>query len=114
MTFRDPGTPSSRLRIATNIRSQIMTADRWCLAACGARDYGTLDANKDRRGGLQFRVTITSPSTYHLIYIELTHTDEYKVKRIKIKRGSRERITEEETMCDCDNLAAVIYRMCNK
>jgi hypothetical protein len=100
--------------VATTIRSQIMTADRWCLAACGARDYGTLDANKDRRGGLQFRVTITSPSTYHLIHIELTHTDEYRVKRIKIKRGSHERITEERATVTVDNLADTLYRMCNK
>lgn len=101
-------------QIAITIRNQIMAADRWCLAACGARLYAALDANKDRRGGLRFRVTITSPSTHHLIFIELTHMDEYKVQRIKIKRGSYERIIEEETTCYCENLAEVVYGFCNK
>jgi hypothetical protein len=59
-------------------------------------------------------VTITSPATKHYIIIELTHMDEYKVQRIKIKRGTYERIVEEETTCYCDNLAAVVYGFCNK
>ena len=101
-------------QIAEIIRRQIMEADYWCLAACGARLYAALDANEDRCGGLRFRVTITSPATHHLIIIELTHMDEYKVQRVKIKRGSHERIIEEETTCYCDNLAAVVYGMTNK
>jgi hypothetical protein len=109
MTFRDP-----QLHIAHTIREQINEVDRWCLAACGARDLVTLDANEDRCGGLQFRVTITSPRTFHKIIIELTHMDEYKVQRIKIKQGSDEVIVEESATCYCDYLAEVIYGMCNK
>ena len=101
-------------QIANTIRSQIKAADFWCLAACGARDYIALDANEDRRGGLMFRVTITSPRTHHKIIIELTHLDEYKVQRVKIKRVTYEVIIEEETTCYCDNLAAVVYGFCNK
>ena len=101
-------------QIANTIRDQIKTADRWCLPACGARDLLALDATEDRRGGLKFRVTITSPRTKHYIVIELTHLDEYLVKRIKIKRGTYEIIIEEEETCYCDTLAATVYGMCNK
>ena len=101
-------------QIALTIREQIKAADFWCLPACGARDLKYLDATEDRRGGLQFRVTITSPQTKHYIIIELTHMDEYKVQRVKIKRGTYEVIVEEETECYCDNLAATVYGMCNK
>jgi hypothetical protein len=105
---------SNQQQIAKTIRDQIKAADFWCLAACGARDLIALDATDERRGGLKFRVTITSPQTKHYIIIELTHMDEYKVQRIKIKRGTYEVIVEEETTCYCDNLAEVLYRMCNK
>ncbi len=111
MSFRDP---ANQQQIANTIRQQIKAADIGCLPACGARDLMALDRNNDRRGGLQFRVTITSPATFHKIIIELTHLDEYLVKRIKIKRGSREVIVEEEAGCYCDNLAATVYGMCNK
>lgn len=111
MSFKDP---AERMQIANTIRRQIMAADYWCLAACGTRDFMALNANEDHRGGLQFRVTITSPRTHHKIIIELTHADEYLVKRIKIKWGSHEVIIEEETTCCYDNLAAVVYGFCNK
>ena len=101
-------------QIAQTILQQIKAADIWCLPACGARDKVALNRNDDRRGGVQFRVTITSPSTHHKIIIELTHLDEYLVKRIKIKRGTREIIVEEEAGCYCENLAATVYGMCNK
>lgn len=113
MSFKDPA-KNERIQIADTIRQQIKAADIWCLPACGARDLATLDANEERRGGLRFRVTITSPSTHHIIFIELTHMDEYRVQRVKIKRGSHERIIEEEETCYCDNLAAIVYGMCNK
>jgi hypothetical protein len=101
-------------QIATTIRDQIKAADLWCLGACGARDFVALNQTDDRRGGLKFRVTITSPQTKHYINIELTQMDEYQVQRIKIKRGTYEVIIEEDTTCYCDNLAAIIYGMCNK
>jgi len=101
-------------QIAGTILNQIKAADVWCLPACGARDLVALDRNDDRRGGLMFRVTITSPRTFHKIIIELTHMDEYKVQRVKIKRGTYEVIVEEEETCYCDQLAAVVYGMCNK
>jgi hypothetical protein len=105
---------SETQQIALTIRDQIKAADLWCLPACGARDMVALNRNDDRRGGLQFRVTITSPRTFHKIIIELTHMDEYKVQRIKIKRGTYEVIVEEEETCFCENLAAVVYGFCNK
>ncbi len=114
MTFRDSSMPVSGLRIAMNIRAQINTSDRWCLVACSARDFIALDSNNDRRGGLQFRVTITSPRTFHKIIIELNHLDEYEVQRVKIKRVTYEVVVEEEMVCSCDYLAEVIYEMCNR
>ncbi len=101
-------------QVAETILRQIIEADKWCLPACGARDMGALDQLNGRRGGLQFRVTITSPNTFHKIIIELTHWDEYKVQRIKIKRGTHEVIVEESIICQCDSLAAVVYGFCNK
>jgi hypothetical protein len=81
--------------------------------ACGARDLTAMVRTNDSRGGLKFRVTITGPQTKHYILIELTYNDEYRVKRIKIKRGTCETIVEKETMCHCDNLAEVVYESCN-
>ncbi len=101
-------------QIAETILDQINEADKWCLPACGARNLGALDQLNGRRGGLQFRVTITSPQTHHKIIIELTDRDEYKVQRIKIKRGSHEVIVEDSIICQCNNLAAVVYGFCNK
>ena len=99
--------------IAGTIRHQIMASDYWCLAACGAREYVALDENAERQGGLMFRVTITARK-FHKVIIELTHGDEYLVKLVKIQRPSYTATTVEEHGCCCDNLAEVIYSMCNK
>lgn len=100
--------------IAGTIRRQIMAGDFWCLAACGARDYVALDRNDDRRGGLMFRVTIT-PRKFHKVIIELTHLDEYRVRLVKITRPSYAVTTvQERGGVYCDNLADIVYNMCNK
>ena len=114
MSFRDPSEPSTRLRIATTIRDQIKADDKLCLAACGARDYLALDCTGKRQGGLQFRVTITSPQAYHKIIVELTHGDEYRVQRIKLQRGTHEVIVEGKATVTVDHLTGTIRRMCNK
>ena len=106
-------TMTKNLTIAQNICDQIIASNHWCLAACGAREYVALDANAERQGGLMFRVTITARK-FHKIIIELTHGDEYLVKLIKIQRPSYTVITIEEHGCLCDNLAEVVYSMCNK
>jgi hypothetical protein len=98
--------------IAKTILQQIRAADRWCLAACGARDLVALDGNQDRQGGLMFRVTI-NPRLFHKIIIELTWADEYKVT---LWGGKRQAIEGEELQvveCFCDNLAEVVYGLCN-
>lgn len=95
--------------IARTILKQIKAADFWALGACGARQYVALD------NGVQFRVTITSPRTHHKIRIHLNAMDTYDVERIKIKRGSYEVIIEESAEgIYADQLAGVVYRMCNK
>ncbi len=106
-------TATENLTIANTIRRQIMAGDYWCLAACGAREYVALDENDERQGGLMFRVTVT-PRKFHKIIVELTHSDEYLVKLIKIQRPSYTATTVEEHGCFCDNLAEVVYSMCNK
>jgi hypothetical protein len=100
--------------IAATIHDQIKAADKWCLMACGARDLAAMARTDARQGGLRFRVTITGPQTKHYIVVELTHQDEYKVQRVRVKRGTHEIIVEREAFCYCDNLAEVIYGMCNK
>jgi hypothetical protein len=103
---------NNQRQIAETIMCQITTGDAWCLAACGARDYMTLDANEDRRGGLMFRVTI-NPRLFHKIIIELTHLDEYKV----ILWGGRRKCVEgkeiESREAWCDTLAETVYELCN-
>ncbi len=99
--------------IAKTIREQIMAGDYWCLAACGARSYVALDENSDRRGGLSFRVTI-NPRLFHKIIIELTHMDEYKVTLWGGKRQVLKGGVVKEVTCFCDNLAEVVYTLCNK
>jgi len=98
--------------IAQTIINQIKASDRWCLAACGARDYTGLDTNEDRRGGLMFRVTI-NPRLFHKIIIELTHLDEYEV----ILWGGRRKCVDGEEVESreawCDTLAETVYELCN-
>ena len=102
-----------QLQIAETIRQQIYTGDTYCLMACGGRDLVTLDANETRRGGLMFRVTI-NPRLHHKIIVELTHLDEYKVILWGGKRKAIEGEVIEEVECCCDNLAEIIYDLCNK
>ena len=99
--------------IAQTIIAQIKAADRWCLAACGARDYVALDATEDRIGGLSFRVTI-KPNLFHKVIIELTHSDDY---RVILWGGARSVLRGEELaeeFCYCENLAETVYELCNK
>ncbi|MHC4296496.1 MAG: hypothetical protein ACYS7Y_04285 [Planctomycetota bacterium] len=98
--------------IAQTIIAQIKAADYWCLAACGARDYIALDENEDRRGGVMFRVTI-NPRLFHKVIVELTHMDEYKVTLWGGKRQALKGAVVEEVECFCDNLAEVVYTLCN-
>ena len=85
------------------------------LAACGARDFLALDSDSYGLGGLDFRVTITSPRTRHHVRVLLAADDTYTVLRLKVKRGSYE--VEEEERHEgvyADQLAAVVYGTCNK
>lgn len=100
-------------RIAETVLQQIKMGDKWCLAACGARDYVALDENEDRRGGIMFRVT-TRRRVFHKIIVELTHMDEYKVTLWGGKRKAIDGAVVEETECWCENLAEVVYSLCNK
>jgi len=104
---------SQNVLIADTIRRQISGTDKWCLAACGAREYVALDNNSDRRGGIQFRVTI-KPRTYHKIVIELTHMDSYRVQLFKISWKTYEATVEREAECYADELAQTVYDFCNK
>lgn len=99
--------------IAQTIRQQIIAADKWCLAACGARDYVVLDENENRQGGLMFRVTIR-PRLFHRILVELTWADEYKVTLWGERRSAVCGTEIESVECYCDNLAEVVYGLCNK
>ena len=103
------------MQIASTIRQQIMAGDRWCLAACGARDYVSLtpESFDDCVGGLMFRVTI-SRGLFHKIIVVLTGRDDYRVtlwggKRTAVKGSEIETVT-----CYCDDLADVVYSLCNK
>jgi len=103
---------NEQIQIAQTIRDQIRAGDKWCLAACGARDYVALDANEDRRGGIMFRVTI-KPRLFHKIIIELTHMDEYMVILWGGKRLCIEGEKIESHLTCCENLAETVYELCN-
>ena len=99
----------TNLAIANTILKQIKAADKWALAACGFRQPVATE------NGVQFRVSITSPSTKHYIKITLDPSDTYTVERIKVKRGSYEIINEAEISgVYCDQLASVVYNFCHK
>jgi hypothetical protein len=100
-------------QIAATIIEQIKAGDKWCLAACGARDFVSLDAGEFRRGGVMFRVTI-NPRLFHKIIIELGRFDEY---RISLWGGRRKCIDGEELdsrTAWCDTLSDDVYEMCNE
>ncbi len=103
---------SNQRQIAGTILNQTKAADFWCLGACGARDFVILDADKNRRGGIMFRVTI-KPRLFHKIIIELTHMDEYKVILWGGKRKCVDGEEIESRTAWCDTLAETVYDLCN-
>lgn len=100
-------------QIAETTRRQIIAGDPLALMSWGTSGMIALDRNKDRRGGLMFRVRIRR-QRFHKIIIELTHLDEYKV----ICWGGRRRCVDgrvlEETTACCDNLTEVIDNLCER
>jgi len=96
-------------QVATTILQQIKAADFWCLARCGYRQPQAESPNGTHCGQLTFRVTITSNSTKHYITVALMPNDTYTVERIKIKRGTYERIVEgSHDNVYCDQLVDII------
>lgn len=101
-------------QIAHTILQQIKGGDYWCLAACGARDYVSLDRNENRRGGVMFRVTIDRRK-FHKIIVTLTHMDEYNVELVRFDQKTLESTVEKSIEgIYCDTLAKVVYDFCNR
>jgi ureidoglycolate hydrolase len=59
-----------------------------------------------------FRVTIKR-NLFHKVLVELTHDDEYKVTLWGGKRKAINCGTIEVVECCCENLADVVYDLCN-
>lgn len=96
--------------LAKEIMQQIGRNSLW---AAGARNFFALSEDEDFQGGLQFRVTITSPQHHHKIQVHLTWLDDYTVELWLIKRGEA-RLINAITGVYCDQLADTIYDLTNK
>jgi hypothetical protein len=105
-------TQDEQRTIAQTILHQCKARDQLNLAACGSRNYVALDRNDDRRGGVQFRVTIKR-HLFHVIIIELTHLDEYKVTLWGGKRKATDGAVVKTVDAWCENLGDVVYSLCN-
>ena len=99
---------TSQAEIAKTILSQCGVEQLSCLVAVGARDYVALDANKNRKGGVMFRVTI-SPGRCHKIIVELTHHDEYNVILWGGKRSALNGERLESRLAWCETLGDTVY-----
>ena len=89
--------------VAHTILNQIKAGDKWCLPACGARDFRSYPK------GLTFKVTIKPGKSYHVSVLLVN--DLYNVE-LTSARGA---VVKTEANCNgvgADKLAAVIYGMC--
>lgn len=104
---------SEAKQVAATIMQQIKAIDPWALPSWAARQFTCSGPCEEHRGNLSFRVTITAPNTRHYISITLNGRDTYDVERIKIKRGSYERLIEGRTEnVYFDQLVEVIDNLC--
>ena len=78
--------------VAKTIVDQIKAIDVSALMAYGAKDFAMLSQNKDRRGGLEFKVNGLRHKGW--VRISLTWADLYKVETVNWRRNLKDSIDE--------------------
>lgn len=90
------------MEIAKTILNQIKFGDRMFLMAVGATNFASLSENKERMGGLEFKVNGLVHSGW--CKIELKFNDTYRIIFVNRKREIVKTVDE----CYCDQLIEIL------